>query len=120
MPTDLSCQRCGGPLPGAAARGAVTCPFCGAASVPPPEVIERVVERIVVERASDGDAGAKLHCPRCAEPLHEGTARQTIFFGCRRCAGLWIDKATLDRLSRTTDDELQRLLRAVSHKEPKD
>ncbi len=104
MSTALTCSRCGGPLGPEAAHRATTCAFCGATSSPLPEVVERIVERVIV--ATPKDAAGNLRCPRCADGLREVRASGAILRGCDRCGGIWLDKATVARLERARDDEI--------------
>ncbi|MBX3258192.1 MAG: zf-TFIIB domain-containing protein [Labilithrix sp.] len=99
-------------MPAPAARRSATCPFCGAAVAPPPavEVVERVVQRVVV--ADVGSGGAR--CPRCAGELREGRVRDAHLRGCLRCAGLWVDNATVDALRERTDSDVEALARELT------
>jgi Zn-finger nucleic acid-binding protein len=100
------CPQCGGPLPVHAARQTVTCPFCHVAVAPPPEVIERVVDRVIVQKA-EGDSGS-LHCTRCATALMQVTSNGIVLSGCRGCGGLWLDNAAVERLMKVRDEDLER------------
>jgi len=107
----LRCASCGGTLSPEAALGPARCPYCGATSVPPPRVIERVVERVVVATPPGAADDARLRCPRCATGMPE--KRLTIGFvaGCRTCAGLWLDASAVQRLRTTYDATLEEELR---------
>jgi Zn-finger nucleic acid-binding protein len=102
------CPKCGGPLPVHATRQTVSCPFCNVAVAPPPEVIERVVDRVIVAKATGGDADS-LHCPRCATALSSATSGATTLSACRGCGGLWLDNAAVDRLSNRRDPDVEQL-----------
>jgi Zn-finger nucleic acid-binding protein len=110
---NLTCLHCGGGLPPAAAHAPVACPFCGATSVPPPKVVERVVERVIVAVPAGEPGPARLHCPRCAGGLTEKQVRQSVLAGCQACGGLWIDAATVERLKKARDEELERAARRM-------
>ena len=99
MADALLCQKCGGPLGPAAAHRVVTCDFCGTASAPAPKVVERVVDRVIVASPGPEEGGA-LRCPRCATGLHEHRANdgRDVVRSCIRCAGLWLENATVERL----------------------
>jgi len=110
---ELTCTGCGGSLPPEAARAPVTCRYCGTASVPVPAVVERVVERLVVERiggadpAGQSDAG-RLPCPRCAQWLTEKRVGGAVLASCNAsCGGLWLDTATVERLKKRHEEEIE-------------
>ena len=109
---DLACARCGAVLPPGAAHAPVACPYCGATSVPPPT--ERVVERVVVAVAPGETGPPRLRCPRCAEGLTERRVHSSVLAGCKRCGGLWLDAASVARLTRARDEELERAARRVN------
>ena len=95
------CGHCGGTLPYEAAYQAVVCPFCGTTAAPKPRVVE--VERVVVQAAP----GTRGLCPRCAESLRETLVNDVAFRACERCGGLWLDNATVDRLSKARDQDVE-------------
>lgn len=109
-PRELSCPKCGGPLPAAAAHSVTTCPFCGASAAPAPRVVERVVERIVVAHDPEAAAGG-LRCPRCARGLEEIRSAAKVVLGCARCGGIWVDAETADYLGRVSDPDLETAVR---------
>jgi Zn-finger nucleic acid-binding protein len=80
--------------------------------VPPPT--ERVIERVVVAVAAGEPGPARLHCPRCAEGLTEKQVHGSTLAGCRSCGGLWLDAASVDRLRRARDEELEQAARRVN------
>jgi Zn-finger nucleic acid-binding protein len=125
---DLLCAGCGAGLPPEAAHRPVKCAYCSATSVPPPRVIERVVERVVVAAARDGEtrneteraavfgaaaapATARLHCPRCAAGLLERQVGPGLVAACKACGGLWLATAIVDRLRAAHDHALEEALR---------
>jgi Zn-finger nucleic acid-binding protein len=76
--------------------------------MPPPTVVERTVERVmVVAPTGDGAEGA-LMCPRCASALRDVRSGQSVLHACMSCGGVWLDRATVDRLSRERDPDLER------------
>ncbi len=109
--TSLVCSQCGGPLPEAAARSVVACPFCKVVSKPAPEVVERVVERVVV--ATPVDAPGGLRCPRCADALRTITVQTATLAGCGHCGGIWLDTKTVDHLRTTRDTDVQEAARRL-------
>ena len=109
--TSLVCAQCGGPLPEAAARSVVACPFCKVVSKPAPEVVERVVERVVV--ATPVDAPGGLRCPRCADALRTITVQTATLAGCGHCGGIWLDTKTVDHLRTTRDTDVQEAARRL-------
>jgi len=117
---ELRCPSCRAPLPESAARGAATCPFCGAASAPAaPKVVERVVERVVVV-AQPGSAGATsagaraMPCPRCAQSLFEGRAGDVAVHGCGACGGIWLDNEGSRRITERRDARIVELAERAS------
>ncbi|MDB4935467.1 MAG: hypothetical protein JWP87_2439 [Labilithrix sp.] len=102
----VQCPKCGGPLPAHAARQTVTCAYCHVAVAPPPDVVERVVDRLIVTKVAAGDPGA-LHCPRCATALTQVTSDAAAIAACRGCGGMWLDHATVERLMKVRDRELE-------------
>jgi Zn-finger nucleic acid-binding protein len=113
MSQDLRCAGCGAPLPAAAAADVTTCEFCGATAVPPPAVVERRVERVVVVRPADEVAEGKLRCPRCAHPLREASAAGALLRGCQSCGGLLLDGATVQRLQDHRDPGVEDAARTL-------
>jgi Zn-finger nucleic acid-binding protein len=109
---ELRCARCGAPLPPSSARAAATCTYCGATSAPPPRVVERVVERVVVATAQEPD-GATMRCPRCADGLREARSGDAVVRACRACGGVWLEAATVERLMRARDPELETAARRL-------
>lgn len=101
----LLCAQCGGPLPEAAARSVVTCPFCKVVSKPAPEVVEHVVERIVVATPTDAPGG--LRCPRCADGLRTARVGASTLAGCGHCGGIWLDTKTVDHLRVVRDTDVE-------------
>jgi Zn-finger nucleic acid-binding protein len=109
-----TCAGCGAGLPPEAARAPVTCAYCGATSAPAPQVVERVVERIVVvapQVAPGAPAEARVHCPRCAAGLVERRIGPGLVAGCKTCGGLWLETSVVERLRATHDDALETELR---------
>jgi Zn-finger nucleic acid-binding protein len=107
---DLSCARCGATLPPEAARVATTCRYCGATSAPAP--VERVIERVVVGRPdlvipAGPPQEQQLPCPRCADFLVEKRVGGAALASCKTCGGLWLDTATVERLKRAHDAEIE-------------
>ncbi len=109
--SSLVCTQCGGPLPEAAAHAVVSCPFCGVVSKPAPKVVERVVERIVV--ATPTDAPATLRCPRCADGLRTTAIGSTTLAGCGHCGGIWLDGASVERLRKIRDTDVETAARRM-------
>jgi Zn-finger nucleic acid-binding protein len=107
-PTTLTCAKCGGPLPAAAADQVVTCPFCGVVSKPAPAVV--TVERVV---AVKGEGAGGPSCPRCAATLHESVVGKHRVIGCGGCGGLWLEHPTVEYLSTHNDADLAN---AVQHR----
>ncbi len=101
--TSIACCACGAPLPPRAAQVPTACPYCGATNAPPPRVVE--VERIVVATPRAATGGTL--CPRCAEPLRDKAVGETRLRGCERCGGLWLDTATVERLRRVRDTDVE-------------
>lgn len=104
--SSLLCAQCGGPLPTDAARSVVTCPFCGVVSKPAPQIVERVVERIVVATPTDTAKGG-LRCPRCADGLREVRVGKSVLAGCGYCGGIWLDTATVEHLRAVRDSDVE-------------
>jgi Zn-finger nucleic acid-binding protein len=97
----LTCPRCGGPLPPAAAHEAVTCAFCGATSAPEPEPF--VVMQTIQVVSPDATAGratreatvTTLPCPRCSVFLYRAAVADVFLAGCGSCGGIWIDSKSV-------------------------
>lgn len=110
----LQCPRCGAALPGHATTSAVECAFCKAVVVPRPQpatvhVVERVMERVVVQAAPQDGPGAHaavrapraprkatpgvLQCPRCDTKLVTARTGTITLHGCGGCGGIWLDNA---------------------------
>jgi Zn-finger nucleic acid-binding protein len=98
----LLCQGCGAPLPPEALRNVVVCEFCGGTEAPKPRVIQSVVERVVVIETAA--AANVFHCPRCGGAMDE--IRAGVLRVCTKCGGAWVDRGTVERLSRQRDDDL--------------
>jgi Zn-finger nucleic acid-binding protein len=73
-----------------------------------------VVERVVVAMAPGESGAPRLRCPRCAEGLTERHVHATVLAGCKSCGGLWLDAASVDRLTKARDEELERAARRVN------
>lgn len=97
-------MRCGGPLPPEAARAPISCPFCGATSVPPPEVVAVGRVRPMGEAAQPE---TRMFCPRCSGFLDEREAGATTLLMCNGCTGVWLDAATVARLERARDADVE-------------
>jgi Zn-finger nucleic acid-binding protein len=108
MSIALTCPQCGALLPPGAERSATACAYCGATAVPPPAVVERVVERVVVVPKSGETAAGALSCPRCAVALQDVRSSHATLHGCTSCGGVWLDKAAVDHLSRERDADLEK------------
>jgi len=112
MPTALCCERCGAPLPAEAVTVSVSCGYCGTTSVPAPQVVERVVQRIVVQqvdaRGRELHAGesSALRCPRCAEAFHSTQSGEHTLFACRNCGGVFLDAVCVALLTRRADEAI--------------
>ena len=39
-----------------------------------------------------------MHCPRCAEELHETPKSGVLIDVCPRCRGVWLDRGELEKL----------------------
>ncbi|MEO8877781.1 MAG: zf-TFIIB domain-containing protein [Polyangiaceae bacterium] len=113
MQQPLLCAKCGGPLPVEGLSAAATCPFCGTVNAPPPRVIEKTVERIVVvARGDDGSregASRLLACPRCGSPMTVATSGETKIAGCANCGGIWLDPRAVDHARNVNDQDLLRV-----------
>lgn len=111
----LECAKCGGPLPPEAADRPTSCPFCGAAALPAPRVVERVVVERVVERVVvPADEASRTLCPRCNRPLDDVRTAARVASVCARCGGAWVDKATSEHLARVDDVELATAVRRAA------
>jgi Zn-finger nucleic acid-binding protein len=108
MSTALTCPRCGAPLSPGADRNATLCSYCGATAMPPPTVVERTVERVVLVAQTGDGAKDALMCPRCASALRDVRSTESVLHGCMSCGGVWLDPATVERLSRARDPDLER------------
>jgi Zn-finger nucleic acid-binding protein len=103
MATTLGCPRCGGP----ASPDATSCAFCGTvlAVVACPRCFGKIfggtrhcphcgAER---ERASVDDDAPRA-CPRCRRPLGSALVGGTPLRECGTCHGVWVDRASFERL----------------------
>jgi len=116
-PEALECPRCGAALPMTAAAAPVECSYCKSVVVPRPKpapvhVIERVVERVVVQspsgpgtdaprrapRAPRTSAPGVLLCPRCDSKLFGANTGAITIHGCGMCGGIWLDNAASKRV----------------------
>jgi len=73
-----------------------------------------VVERVVVAVPAGEPGPARLRCPRCAEGLTEKQVHGSVLAGCKSCGGLWLDAASVDRLRKARDEELEQAARRVN------
>ncbi len=78
-----------------------------------------MLERVVVERfrgyvPPPEPETPRLPCPRCADYLNEKRVGAAQLAGCRSCGGVWLDAATVERLKRAHDDELERAARSIN------
>lgn len=48
----------------------------------------------------------RLPCPRCAAWLVEANTRDAVLSTCRHCGGAWLDAATVERLKRARDADI--------------
>ena len=86
----VACDYCG------AALATVTCPSCFA----PMFVGSRFCTRCGAEATRDQlEDATPLVCPRCSEPLQALRLGATTVRECAACGGLWVDPATLQKLS---------------------
>lgn len=102
--SSLRCPGCGAPAPANSARcdycgaalATVTCPSCFA----PMFAGSRFCARCGAEATREVvDGAASLKCPRCSELLQALRLGATSVQECAACGGLWMDPATLQKLS---------------------
>ena len=65
--------------------GAKFCPHCGAAAVSWQETPEKIL------------------CPGCERPLLRGEIGGAVLHECGKCLGVWLDKATFERVCREAE-----------------
>src|SRR2546421_7282517 len=72
----VACPKCFG----IAFVGSKFCPHCGA------------------ELETADSTAAPLNCPRCDVAMTQKSLHNARLMECGRCAGVWVDKATFDRI----------------------
>lgn len=97
-------------MPPESAERAMTCTFCGVTTVPPPKIVERVVE--IVRPLIPGGRETFLEqfkaflCPRCSKAMGDADAPDAKLRVCKPCGGAWVDPTTLERLRNERDSSL--------------
>jgi Zn-finger nucleic acid-binding protein len=85
-----SCEYCGSAL------ATVTCASCFAAMFAGSRFCARCGAEVTRELLAEGE---QLPCPRCREPMQALRLGGTTARECSACGGLWLDPASLQRLS---------------------